>query len=536
MKLTYLLFLSIFSLTSCTDAINIIRAKVPNYTLEMSGPSSVLAGTCSSAITAELKDETGATAVLEASVSLALSGAQAGSFYSDSSCSSPISALTLNSSSAVLYYKSSGYDATTVTVTAGSSRVDQTSFSFNVTERPLFELDADFAISGTYSNQRSNLDYLNGLEFDNDDKLVLVSVATSGSYSYISRIDPDLGAIDTSFNTVGDLQISYGGSETYMSTPHNETSGKIVTGGAAANAAGRWQINLSRVNNDGSMDTTFGSGGKVDLNICGIWCWAWDSVKVGSYYYVTAYDSTAKEDTLLFRLDDNGAFDAGYGINRYDPSPGAYQLQSGGVILANSTHLFALYATNDSETTNTTNYYICKYQISDGSLASGFGSSGCKFIDGLNTSKYGLASSNLPMMFSSDENSLFLLMKYEDESAIAKVSITDGSLDSGFGTAGIQKLPGYDKLVEVELHSSLGLIVLFQITDGGQATYALKAINESSGQDSTNSRLSDVYIGSVGSDPFVPFNLEIKGDEIYVSGVLYATTPEEIIQKINIFN
>lgn len=511
-----------------------------NYKLDITGPSSFLAGSCSSAFTVTLNDLTDTPTTSESNISFALSGAGAGSFYSDSSCTSSISSISLPalSSSVTLYYKSASYDAANLTLSTTATGVDDGSYSFSTTDQALFELDADFASAGTYSNTRANLDYLNGLEFDRDDKLVLASIVYSGgnTYSYLSRIDPDLGAIDTTFNTTGDRQISYGGSQTYIGTPFNDTDGKITTIGPAENGSAQWRFFMSRTNNDGTMDTSFGTGGYVDASYCGTWCWGWDHIKIGSYYYISAYDSASQEDTVFFRIDDSGAYDSTYGTTRHDPSAGTYLLQNGYTMLNDSTHIYALYLTNDAETTSTTNYYICKYLIADGSLEASFGTSGCAFVDGQNTSRHGVGTTSKTMILSSDENSIYLVMRYEDDNAIAKINTSDGSLDSSFGSSGIVKLSDYEEFIEVEEHSSLGLILLGQITNGSYTTYTLKVIDKDTGAASSNTRISDTFMGEVDFNyHFSPFNIEVKDNYIYVSGVLYTPTQQEIIQRLKIF-
>jgi len=70
------------------------------------------------------------------------------------------------------------------------------------------------------------------------------------------------GALDTSFGTGGKVINDFGGRVALL------PDGKIVAAGAASSPDG-FDFSLSRFNTNGTLDTTFGSGGRVTTDLGG---------------------------------------------------------------------------------------------------------------------------------------------------------------------------------------------------------------------------------------------------------------------------
>src|SRR6266536_3291285 len=72
------------------------------------------------------------------------------------------------------------------------------------------------------------------------------------------------GALDPSFGTGGQVTTDFGGFDSAQAVAV-QSDGKIV----AAGSTGGGDFALARYNGDGSLDSTFGSGGKVTTDVGG---------------------------------------------------------------------------------------------------------------------------------------------------------------------------------------------------------------------------------------------------------------------------
>jgi uncharacterized delta-60 repeat protein len=79
--------------------------------------------------------------------------------------------------------------------------------------------------------------------------------------------DPD-GSLDPNFGTGGKVLTDFSNSEDAASAVAIQGDGKIVAAGSF-HAGGPYDFALARYNANGSLDTSFGSGGKVVTDVCG---------------------------------------------------------------------------------------------------------------------------------------------------------------------------------------------------------------------------------------------------------------------------
>lgn len=81
------------------------------------------------------------------------------------------------------------------------------------------------------------------------------------------------GSLDSSFGTSGKVTTAFAGGEDYARALAIQADGKIVICGEA-NTGGGDDFALARYNADGSLDTGFGTGGKVTTAFAGSLDWA----------------------------------------------------------------------------------------------------------------------------------------------------------------------------------------------------------------------------------------------------------------------
>lgn len=156
----------------------------------------------------------------------------------------------------------------------------------------------------------------NTVVIQNDGKIILGGSAQS---SYTTS---DFALIR--YNTDGTLDNTFGTNGQVITTIENrseaqavaiQTDGKIVLGGYS-----KFYINIVRYNTDGSLDTTFGNGGKVITDVIGYYSEKCKSVVIQSdgKILVGGYGQESGNDLphfLVVRYLNNGTLDTTFGTN-----------------------------------------------------------------------------------------------------------------------------------------------------------------------------------------------------------------------------
>src|SRR5438874_185420 len=126
-------------------------------------------------------------------------------------------------------------------------------------------LDSTFGTGGTVSTPVGVDTYCApALVLQSDGKLVAAGDA------WKDTVDADFavirytanGSLDTAFGTGGKVTTSFGSQEDDAYALVVQPDGKLVAAGVVFNGV-RWDFALARYNTDGSLDTTFGTGGKI---------------------------------------------------------------------------------------------------------------------------------------------------------------------------------------------------------------------------------------------------------------------------------
>jgi uncharacterized delta-60 repeat protein len=303
-------------------------------------------------------------------------------------------------------------------------------------------LDTTFGTGGKVTTD-FNAPFDNGYSIiqQSDGKIVVVGSSyndlTNDVDFALSRYNSD-GSLDTTFGTGGKVTTDFNTPYDYGRSVMEQSDGKIVAAGFSYDdVASVISVALSRYNNDGSLDTTFGTGGKVTTNF--------DSSAGG--FSVTqqsngkivvagsSYDSlTNSYDFALSRYNSDGSLDTTFGtsgkvttdFNSSDDSSFSVIQQSDGRIVA------AGYSYNPF--TDSIDFALSRYN-SDGSLDTTFGTGGKVTTDFNNTEDncYGVKQQSDGKLviagsskdfFTGDRD--FLVIRYNN----------DGSLDTTFGTGG----------------------------------------------------------------------------------------------------
>ena len=136
------------------------------------------------------------------------------------------------------------------------------------------------------------------------------------------------GTLDTTFNTTGIVTTNFG----QLDDIHDavlQADGKIVAVGSTF-IGGKVELALARYNNDGSLDTSFGTAGQVTTDLGGINQSA-NSLVIqpdGKLVVAGVYAPNGPSDFFLARYLSSGSLDATFGTNGkvltpFDPTSNA---------------------------------------------------------------------------------------------------------------------------------------------------------------------------------------------------------------------
>ncbi len=370
-------------------------------------------------------------------------------------------------------------------------------------------LDNTFGTGGKVITSLGNFgDKGNSVAIQSDEKIVL------GGYSQSSFTASDFALLRC--NTDGTLDTTFGIGGKVITTIENRSEGnsvviqaddKILLGGSSY-----WFINLARYNIDGNLDTTFGDGGIVITDVDGYYSEKCKSMAIqsdgkillGGYGQHNANDNPY---LILLRYNTDGTLNTTFG--------------TGGIVIGREGRGYSINIQNNGKIllggSSVNNFALVRYNA-NGTLDSTFGIGG-EVINPVDSSgeanTLGIQSNGKIVLggytFNSGINSGFALVQYN----------TDGTLDNSFGVGGIVK-------TYIGSSSCVGNSLNFQ--DDGKILLAGNAINTSNYSDFALVRYDSIGtldnsfgIGGmvttpIGSNYSSVFSLSIQADNKIVLG------------------
>ncbi len=183
---------------------------------------------------------------------------------------------------------------------------------------PGFDEDGEVAINFTEGSGESGLD----VAVQEDGKVVVAGNIYRGSangYDFaLARYNPD-GSLDTAFGSGGRVvtPVGTGGSFDEAYGVAVRPDGKIVAAGFTDNSGTNIDFAAVRYNPDGSLDTTFGTGGKVITPVTGTAAdYAVDVAAQGTKTVLIGRTAQpSHNDFAAVRYDDNGALDPTFDVD-----------------------------------------------------------------------------------------------------------------------------------------------------------------------------------------------------------------------------
>ena len=299
-------------------------------------------------------------------------------------------------------------------------------------------LDSTFGTGGRVVVMfHPNSDYLDALVLQSDGKIVAAGSA-SGTAFLVARFNAD-GTLDQTFGNNGSVQTTFGDPTAAAHDLILQADGRIIAVGVSG--AGPYsELNdfvLARYNIDGSLDPTFGNGGKVKTHFPGVTNTGSTASSIalqldGKLVVGGSYkNERTPHQFAVARYNANGSLDSTFGnagkvvtfVGAGDAFATALVIQSNGRIVL----------TGYSETTQDHDFTLAGY-TSNGTPDSTFGNAG------LMTTDFSGGSDDIPYAMALQSDGKLVVVGQtgdypELDFALARYNV-DGQLDQGFGTAG----------------------------------------------------------------------------------------------------
>ncbi len=170
-------------------------------------------------------------------------------------------------------------------------------------------LDLSFGTDGTVTTPIGSYDHAYSLILQPDGKLVAAGQSNNGGYDFaLARYEND-GDLDSSFGTGGKVTTPIGSSNDNARSLILQPDGKLVAAGYSNN--GGYDFALARYNSNGSLDLSFGTGGKVITPIGSSTDYAHSLILQpdGKLVAAGSSDNGSNDDFALARYNSNGSLD-----------------------------------------------------------------------------------------------------------------------------------------------------------------------------------------------------------------------------------
>lgn len=340
-----------------------------------------------------------------------------------------------------------------------------------------------------------------------DGRLVVAGETRSiGSDFAAVRYNAD-GTLDASFGTGGIAATDVGGSGDVARAVAYQSDGKIVLAGTAADVPDP-HIALVRHEADGSLDATFGAGGKVITSASSSFDEAADILiqKDGKLVAVGSTYVQHDNDFALARYDANGALDPGFGIagrvitdigNDDDYGAGIVQQSSGRLVVGGTTRLAA-----------SNHFALLRYNL-DGSLDSSFG------VGGKITTPVGPAGAAAFALIQQTDGRI-VLAGYSDGGGATDFALVrynpDGTLDGSFGSGGKVLTSGMGVALALLQQSDGKLVAAGYASGVGGRLFAVARYETDGSLDPTFGHNGTIFLATTQADWRIFFDIVEQAD------------------------
>lgn len=214
-----------------------------------------------------------------------------------------------------------------------------------------------------------------------DGKIVAAGTSSAGPTVRfaLARYEPD-GSLDTTFGTGGKVATAIGPGTDLANAVALQPDGKIILAGwsrrVARGAPSGFDFALARFNPDGSLDQSFGTAGKVTTAIAGAWGDALALQPDGKIVLAGAAQTPALQDRFaLARYNPDGSLDTSFGAGGVVMTAISEHASISSLALQPDGKLVAAGAECGARCYEGVDFALARYNP-DGSLDTSFGSAG----------------------------------------------------------------------------------------------------------------------------------------------------------------
>ncbi len=278
----------------------------------------------------------------------------------------------------------------------------------------------------------------------------IVAVGTSGEDSAIgfdftlARYNTD-GSLDTSFGVGGKVRTNINREDGAFAAAL-QPDGKIVVAGSTSNNNGDY-FALARYNTNGTLDTSFGTGGLVTTDVVSnseeqAYALA---LQADAKIVVAGVARNASEDFALVRYNTNGTLDTSFGAGGKVITDFTKSERAQAVAIQTDGKILAVGFSYDGETGD---FALARYNT-NGSLDASFGAGG-KVINP--TAEYDTAYA---VAIQANGKIIAAGSNFPDPNFVLRRYNTDGSIDNTFGSGGTvtTNINGFDSAYAVTIQS-----------------------------------------------------------------------------------
>ncbi|MFW8626887.1 delta-60 repeat domain-containing protein [Deinococcus sp. ME38] len=395
---------------------------------------------------------------------------------------------------------------------------------------PAGSLDPCFGTGGKVTTDfAGSTDDGRALSLDAQGRILVAGYADTGTQGYdfaLARYTAS-GALDATFGTGGKVITDFAGSGDVGFALSLDAQGRILVAGSTYTGTQGWNFALARYTASGTLDPTFGTGGKVTTDFAGSLDFgfalsldAQGRILVAGY----TYTGTQGNNFALARYTASGALDPAFGTGGKVTTDFAGS-NDGGFALSLDAQGRILVAGYADTGTQGNNFALARYTTS-GALDATFGTGGKVITDFAGSSDLGFA-------LSLDAQGRILVAgrantgTQSDNFALARYT-TNGALDPTFGTGGkvATDFAGSSDEGRALSLDAQGRILVAGYTYTGTQSYnfALARYTASGALDATFGTGGKVTTDFTGSDD-VSFALSLDAQgRILVAGYAYTGT------------
>ena len=321
--------------------------------------------------------------------------------------------------------------------------VVQTQEDFNSRDFGLIRYNTDGSVDSTFGNEgkvvtdfSSGSDVAADIALQRDGKIVAAGTTINnlaGIFDFaLARYESD-GSLDSEFGKDGKVATDFFGQGETAIGVAIQTDGKIIASGQAASFETGNDFALARYNQDGSLDTGFGTGGKVSTHFPSFVFEEARDVLVQPDGRIVlggrAFDLNTGGDFALARYNTNGSLDSSFGSGglvltdffRQGDVIEELAIQPNGKIIAVG-----------SAITPHVDFALARYNT-DGSLDTSFGSDGkvnTDFLNNYNSASTGVLQPDGKIiaagaLFNGNASDDFALARYEGDGTSFDICVQD---------------------------------------------------------------------------------------------------------------